>query len=548
MTARFLIIALSLSMLSTSVSVAAALQPVVLQQVTPSLEGSASSAHDVSRLRSSHADDIEVSQDVSTSHADSTGIALADALEAAVRKSPDVAVAGEIKNLERAGLRAASSAFEPRLYGSLGSGQSSTPLSSLQRPRPGVRTAAQSYQQYEFGVHRRFRSGIEVTPTIQMTRTVAGEAAVLNETSAGLSLLYPVVGGRARSTDRAAEDAAAQRVAAADMDEVQAKQSAMTGAALAYWDYVGAARVLETLTGAEAQAVRLHAETEILVAADERPAADLITVQADLARRRAARLQAEQAAFEARQALALAMGDANASDMEPPSDELPVVRTLPLLDEKALVAVALERRTDLHAADRRYQAAVRMQRARRSDLRPALDLVVDAAYSALSEGSAESYQYLPLGIGATRGNRVGVSLQINRLGSGAARAASRRAAAERDRLRILHDDAARRIRAEVAFAIASLRSSAAEVSQTRAAVALYEEAVENERRRLRLSMGTLFDVQMMEERLINARVEAVRSEVRYARALGHLRAATGTLSAEDPVGTAARLHSIPNTQ
>lgn len=542
MTARSLIIALALWTFSTGVSVAATLQQEVSQQevsqqITPSVEGASLSS-----------DDLEGAQGVRTSRAGDTGIALADALKAALQKSPDVALAGEIKSMERASLRAASSAFEPHLYGSIGSGQSATPLSSLQRPSPDVRTSSQSYQQYEFGVHRRFRSGIEVTPTIQMTRTVAGEVAVLNETSAGLSLLYPVVGGRTRSTDRAAEDAAAQRVVAADMDEVQAKQSAMTGAALAYWDYVGAALVLETLTEAEDQAIRLLVETEILVAADERPAADLITVQADLARRRAVRLQAKQSAFEAQQALALAMGDANANDMGLPSDELPVVRALPHLDEKALVAVALERRTDLHAADRRYRAAVRMLTARRADHRPALDLVVDAAYSALSEGSAESYQYLPLGIGATRGNRVGVSLQINRLGSGAARAASRRAAAERDRLRILHDDAARRIRAEVAFAIASLRSSAAEVSQTRAAVALYEEAVENERRRLRLSMGTLFDVQMMEERLINARVEAVRSEVRYAQALGQLRAATGTLLAEDPVGTAARLHALPNTQ
>lgn len=546
MTARFLLSAFALWTFSTGASVATTLQQEVPQQVASSLEEAVSSSGDASG-QAFRTDDSERPQGVRMSGAGSTSIGLADALNAAVQKSPDVAVAAEFKSMERASLRTAASAFEPHLYGSLGSGQSATPLSSLQRPSPDVRTAAQSYQRYEFGVHRRFRSGIEVTPTVQMTRTVAGEAAVLNETSAGLSLRYPVVGGRVRSTDRAAEDAAAQRVEAAGMDEVQAKQSAMTGAALAYWDYVGAALVLNTLSEAEAQSIRLLDEMEILVAADERPAADLITVQADLARRRASRLQAEQAAFEAQQALALAMGDADADDIGPPSDGLPAVRPLTLLDERALVALALERRTDLHAADRRYRAAVRMVRARRADLRPALDLVVDAAYSALSEGAAETYQYLPLGIGATRGNRVGVSLQINRLGSGAARAASRRAAAERDRLRILHDDAARRIRAEVAFAVVRLRSSAAEVSQTRAAVALYEEAVENERRRLRLSMGTLFDVQMMEERLINARVETVRSEVRYARALGQLRAATGTLLAEDPVVTAARLHSIPNT-
>src|SRR5690606_32766347 len=133
-------------------------------------------------------------------------------------------------------------------------------------------------------------------------------------------------------------------------------------------------------------------------------------------------------------------------------------------------------RPDLRAAEVRYRSVGRELRARRADLRPSLDLVVDAGYTALQEDAAAPYEYLPLGLGATRGSQVGVSLRVNRLGSGAARAAVEQTEAEREQHRIVRDDLARRIRAGVAAAVADLRSGAAEVAQTRAAVALYEEA------------------------------------------------------------------------
>ena len=475
------------------------------------------------------------------------GVGLADALGAAVRQSPDVALAGEGVAVERAALRAASAAFEPQLYGSAGGGRVATPLSSLQRATPDVGTAGRGVQQYEVGVRRRFRSGLEVTPAVQMTRTAADGADALVETTAGLALAYPVFGGRARSVDVAAEAAAGQRVTAAGLDRARAEEVAAAEAAFAYWDYVGAERVRAALVVSEGRAARLLAETEALVAADEQPAADLVPLRADLARRRAARLGADQGVFDARQRLGLAMGGTaeDAAALGAPRDGLPAVPSRVDADEAALMARALEARADVRAAGLRTQAVGRELGALRADMRPSVDVVVDAGYTALSEGTAGPHQYLPLGIGATRGGRVGVTLRVNRLGSGAARASVERARAVRTRAEIARDDLARRVRADVAAAVAGLRSGAAEVAQTRAAVGLYEEAVENERRRLRLGMGTLFDVQIVEERLATARTQAVQSEVRYAQALVRLHAAVGSLRAGDAAGTAGALRGLP---
>ena len=470
-----------------------------------------------------------------------TGVSLADALDAAARQSPTVALADAQVVAERASLRAASAAFDPQLYGSVGGGQIETPLSSLQQSA-GV-ASGQGYQQYQVGVTRRFRSGLEVTPLVQMSRTALDGTSPLVETTAGLALAYPVLGGRDRNAALAAEEAAVRFVEAAGADRTRSAEQAAAAAAVAYWDYVGASRIRDALVVSEERAARLLAETEALVAADERPAADLVPLRADLARRRAARLAADQSVFDARQRLGLAMGGTaeDADALGPPTDPLPDVPETVVVDEGALVARAIEARADLAAADLRVDALDREAAAAVADLRPSVDVVVDASYSALNEGAMGPQDLVPIGIGAERGGRVGVSLRVNRLGSGVTRAAAERRRAATTRARIARDDLARRIRADLAGAVAGLRSGAAEVAQTRAAVALYDEAVVNERQRLRLGMGTLFDVQIVEEHLANARTASVQAEVRYAQALVRLHAATGGLAA----ASAPDLTSLP---
>ncbi|MEM1056016.1 MAG: TolC family protein [Bacteroidota bacterium] len=474
-------------------------------------------------------------------------VGLVDALAAATTASPEVALASEAVALERANLRAAESAFETQVYAQLGGGQSQTPLTALQQASVGSRTSGSGYAQYEAGASRRFRSGLQLAPLVRVTRTDAEGTLAAVETQALLSLTYPVLGARSRDVTVAQEKAAYRRIAAADLDRTRTAEVAALQVAVAYWDYVGAGLVRDALVSAEGRAARLLEETEALVEADERPAADLVPLRADLARRRAARLGAEQSLFDARQRLGLAMGGSAelATSLGTPADALPTIPASIEADEAALMSLALDARVDLRAADARLAAVERELGARRWDRRPSVDIVVEGGYRGLSEDVAGPQHYLPVGLNSARGTQFGVTLRLNRLSTAAADAAFQQSLAQRERARIARDDLARRVRADVSSALAALRSAAAEVAQTREAVALYEEAVENERRRLRLSMGTLFDVQIVEERLANAQTQAVQAEVRYAQALASLHAATGTLIGT-PEAAAARIRTIPS--
>lgn len=473
---------------------------------------------------------------------DAQTVTLQDALELTAVGSPDIALASGRVAAERAGLRAAASAFEPRWTGTVESGQTQAPLTAAQRAGVGGPTLGTGYSAYEVGLAKQFRSGLEVSPFLRVTRTETDGVVPFVETTAAAALSYSVLGGARRSLENARERAASLQVEAAQADFLRSRELALGGAARAYWEYVGAVKVAEALEGAETRVSRLLGDTRKLVQADERPSADLIPLRADLLRRRASRLRAEMEAREARRQLGLAMGmaSAQADALGEPGDALPTTPPDFAIDERALVAAALAARADLFAAERRLVGAEREVNARRTDLRPAIDVVVEGGYSGLSEGGVGPQHYVPAGLNTVGGGFVNVKLRVNRLRSGASRAAFEAYEVERIRLRVARDDLARRIEAEVIAAVAEQRSGASQVAHTRAAVLLYEQAVEVQRQRLWQSMGTLFDVQIAEERLADAQTEAVRAEVRHASSLVRLHLAVGTLL-RDGLEPAARL-------
>ena len=463
------------------------------------------------------------------------GIRAAKVVAAAADGTPDVAVAAYAVDAERADLRSAASAFVPQLTGDASAGRTSTPLASAQRAS-GASALDESFQTYRLGIQRSYRNGVTLTPSVQMTRTHLAEFGALVETSAGLEVRYPLLGGASRSVPRASEISAQLRVDAAELDLEFARERSIANGLSAYWTYVGARRTLDESLNAEERARQLRDEIQRLVDAGERPAADVGGVSADLARRTADRLGSEQALYEARLRLALAMGQPSeaAAQIGSPLDPLPTVPDTVDVDEPALIERALANRYDLQAATARLQAADRVLGALVVDARPSADAVVDIGYVGLAEGAASPHQFVPLGIGTARGGRIEFSLKFNRLGGSGPAAAAARQRAARDQARVRLHDLARQIEADVVSAVAETRSRAAEVHVLRASVEAYDRAVFNERRRLQLGIGTLFDTQNAEERLATASALAVAAEVRYAQALIRLRLAVGA-TAQSPV-------------
>jgi outer membrane protein TolC len=98
-----------------------------------------------------------------------------------------------------------------------------------------------------------------------------------------------------------------------------------------------------------------------------------------------------------------------------------------------------------------------------------------------------------------------------------------------DENRLALRDVERRLVTEVQVAALRLDRTRAALAQSERAVDLYRITVDNEQRKLRLGMNTLFDVLNAEDALTSALIAVINNRRAYAGALASLRLATGTI-------------------
>ncbi|HLL45203.1 MAG TPA: TolC family protein, partial [Longimicrobiaceae bacterium] len=183
-------------------------------------------------------------------------------------------------------VRQAQGAFDPRLETTLMAQRVADPTAAAEA---GVATSRG--MEYGVGIDRRLRSGIVVSPQLAVSRAETPGSEVLPRSlaTASLDVLLPLGRGRGGGLPAARERAArgAHQASAADLRQTRAES--VLRSVEAYWGYLGAVRRLEVQREAEERAGRLVGETRRLVDADQRPAADLVRVEASLASRRASR-------------------------------------------------------------------------------------------------------------------------------------------------------------------------------------------------------------------------------------------------------------------
>ncbi|HKG94391.1 MAG TPA: TolC family protein [Gemmatimonadaceae bacterium] len=442
---------------------------------------------------------------------------------------------------------ASSAPFDPRLRTAVTSSRDNQRFALGAAPV----WAVQQDVGYEAGVEKEFRSGIVVSPGVGVTRSATSLAADIptGSATAGVRVRVPLMQNRGGSVS-----ATAERVAELDYrgnveDLRHTVATSLRDAAIAFWSYVGARRRLDVLTTAEARAKRLADETEQLVRADERPAGDMRQLLANLATKRAARIQAEQALVQARFAVAEEMGlrPALAARLPDPATDFPVppeeADTTEAAAARAAAAVverlttaALARRADLAAAREKGEASRVELGEFRSAARPRLDVTVGVGYTGLESGPGVGRLFTPLyrnvpGLNAS----VQVSYELPALNAaGRGRVAQGEAFLEQQA--IGRELIERQIGAGVATAAEGLRRSRQALRESQTAVALYRETVDNEKRKFQLGMSTLFDVIAAEDALTNAMLGEIASQHAYAAAIASLRFEAGALAAHDPAG------------
>lgn len=409
-----------------------------------------------------------------------------------------------------------------------------------------------------------FRNGTTVAPVLYLegTRTAftdkpdspaAGGTGVptLYRAVLGLSVETPLLRGAGTGSTAAAERAARHQVAAAEEVWAQTASDALLGTTIAYWNLAASQELQKLLGKASATQRRIGEVARALVQGDELPRAELAKVDAQTADSEAAALQAARAVVAARVELARAMGIDVSRIEEAPlaADPIPAAADVPVPSgpEIAALATALpDTRAEVRGAHRRVEAARVLERAARLELRPRLDLSLQAGWNAIWEdGSFKTTSVLaPKGYGKALGGwYVGPSATVSlRLElpfwNNTQRGRLVTAEVGRERAEIFARDAERRALNQVREVAASLPSVRREVAARETATAEAEKTVGVASARLRAGETTLLDAILSERSRTQRFADLLAARQTLVLKAARLRWAAGTLLpvTRDPAG------------
>jgi outer membrane protein len=458
-------------------------------------------------------------------------LSLVEAVRLTVARQPEIKLSEREVERSEGEQQVKSGDFDPRLQLSLLRARDRTPV--LVDGVPDVAEEQTNESGYQVGLAKLFRSGLVVSPRIEMSRTRAVLAGpVENRGRVSFVVSQPLLRGFGARAVAADETAATIDLRAATMELRHTIAASILRTTTAYWAYAAAARRREIVGEAEARFRAMGKDAQILLAAREVAAADLKQLRANLAQRTAARLDAEQALVQARHDLGIAMGlpSADIASLPLPADDLPSVRDGQAVPEAAaLVRPALERRADLRAARLRSDSAGVRTDAAKNGVRPRFDVVVEAGYAGMDQGGGLARYFTPFDR-RVPGLNASARLLLewptaNRTARG--RLASTEATA--DEAGIAAAELSRRISSDVTVAVSDLNLSRERVGSSREASGLYRSAVDDEKQKLQLGLGTVIDLVVTEEHLTETLLDELSAWLAYANALIRLRFETGSL-------------------
>jgi outer membrane protein TolC len=427
----------------------------------------------------------------------------------------------------------ATGQFDTVLGSRLGESRLNSALFGVaQRAVSGGAGIAFGYTEASATATRQLRNGLTVSPVIEVSRQsgIAGGPAVHTE-RAGFTVTMPLLRGRGRHAT-AAEERATEIEAAAAADQLQFRLTELLSeTAAAYWEHTAAVQLLEVLLASEQRGQAYLENVRTLVAADKVPRVELSQVEANLAARSANRAAGQQRLAEARGRLAMTQGLTEAGAAK--TDALPATA----LHEQGLgdlVRNSVGRRTDLQALRKLIDSAEVRRRAAESQVKPALSLSAGAGYSSL-QSNAAAYRSGDLSAALTY-----EFLPSNHLRRGKLDEAS--AQLRRESARVA--EAERQVRISVQTYWNALTAASERCRQTRSAVGQFTAALEGEREKYRLGVGSIVDLLTVEDRLTAASANAVDADANFAASLARLALASGAVM-QGGVVTAEPFLAVP---
>lgn len=478
-----------------------------------------------------------------------SGLTLVEAVRSALSKDPLITIQQRQVDFSRAVQQEAKGQFDTLLDWSADQGRINNPLTSLDRlqaEQAGVVTSSRGLNLYSYNVNatKFMRSGISLGPVLEMTRSTDNilNRVGVNQSRFSFQVNLPLLRNRGRDVVTARETAATFGVDASLYDLNQTAAESILETAIAYWREVAARKSLEVLAGSEERGRLLLDNVRTLIEADRVPRNEISQIAANLADRSANRIAAEQRDIEARQALALAMGlTAGEVALIPnPVDDFPdgENRPLPSVSRAAMefyIRQALDRRADLLAAAKRQQLTGTLRMAAKNQLLPQIDLNFSTGFSGLEEGRRPD-RLLVSPVAGVQGADAIVRLRYSFAPSNnTARGRWAQAQATYDQSELRINEISRVIASSVVSTLSGVHNSILRLKQAKESVGGYEVALDGERDKLRLGVGSLVDLLTVEDRLTNSLNSYVNAQLAYAEALVRFRFATGTLLEPDRI-------------
>ncbi|HEY6323907.1 MAG TPA: TolC family protein [Thermoanaerobaculia bacterium] len=457
---------------------------------------------------------------------------LLDVVRLLLENDPNLALAQSQVLAAQGVQRSATGKFDPLLANQLNAADLTAPLTETES---GDRRTVQE----TLSLTQLLRSGLSLTPQLSLLRvadTTLGPGLATVGTLA-FTVRQPLLRGRGREVNAAAETAAGGEVAARRLDLVQTTAQRILTTTSQYWTVAAARRSLDILGASEGSARQLLEDTRKLVAVDLTPAAELVQVAANLAAKESSRIGGERALFQARQDLGKDVGLApdRIAALPLPDAPLPTIapESLPPAAAGRLVETAIARRADVRAARQRLAESEVLLRAAENELEPQLDLLLSPGYSGLTSGTspgsffAAAYRHVP---GAMLSFGFSLSWPV---GNHAAQGDVIQAQAAREQSRLAVDVLVKGIGADVPSALDAVIQSVRQLERASGSVRLFEQAVANEEKKLRAGTSTLIDVITQRDRLTAAQQDEISARLALALALVQLRFQTGTLLTEN---------------
>ncbi|MCC7243109.1 MAG: TolC family protein [Acidobacteria bacterium] len=483
-------------------------------------------------------------------------LGIVQAVQSTLERHPLLEVQRQQVAISRAVRRQQTGAFDTQIEWGTNAQQTRTPLTEAERLgalAAGVPTSALTENLFSVsgGAQRRLRSGIVLGPSVVVNRTTDNIQALegLNRTRLSFDVTLPLMRGKGTAIVAGPETAASIDIEASQYDLGQQAADLVLATATSYWQYVGSLHQLEIVTQSEARGREYVEAVRTLVEADRLPRSEVNQAQANFDSRAAGRFGLDQQVAEARSAVALAMGLApdQVAGLPAPGDAFPdgLLETPPSRAPgavQALIERSLTRRGDYLSAEKRRAAADVLRRVAANHVRPQLDITFSTGYASLRAGRGAG-GFLGSPFTQASGPDAVVGLRWNRApANNTALGEMAEAEAAYQQALWLRTERARVIATEVVNAVTALQNGVLRLTKATEAAKGFQAALDGERDKLRLGVGSLTDLLTVEGRLTEALLDLVGAQQAYAVGVVQLRHATGTLV--DVTNTAAPAREV----